>query len=198
MLGWGQTGEELAGGVPAPGWLIIGLPSAGRGLWGRGRLGLIPVGRPFVGRGQVGEEPAGRGAPVGSPLAARPRDPARGPGARRVRGVVLSARAAGGLSVRERPGPIQWPLSAGPFVQEAATSCGAGLGRAGCRLRSLSQRAGSWRGRSPAHKRAGRPRTQKVARSPPPACHGQSQAQAQLSCSEQGSSSTSREAWEGP
>lgn len=44
---------------------------------------------------------------------------------------VLSARAAGGLSVRERPGPIQWPLSAGPFVQEAATSCGAWLGRAG-------------------------------------------------------------------
>lgn len=36
---------------------------------------------------------------------------------------VLSAQAAGGLSPHELPSPIQWPLSAGPFVQEAATSC---------------------------------------------------------------------------
>lgn len=36
---------------------------------------------------------------------------------------LLSARASGGLSPHERPSPIQWPLSAGPFVQEAATSC---------------------------------------------------------------------------
>lgn len=36
---------------------------------------------------------------------------------------LLSAWASGGLSPHERPSPIQWPLSAGPFVQEAATSC---------------------------------------------------------------------------
>lgn len=53
------------------------------------------------------------------------------PGARGVRGAVLSVRAAGGLSVRERPGPPQWLLSAGPFVQEAATPLRGWAGRAG-------------------------------------------------------------------
>lgn len=93
----------------------------GRSLWGRGRLGSTP------------RWPPGRGP-------RRPRAPAWGPGARGVRGAVLSARAAGGLSVRERPGPIQWPLSAGPFVQEAATSCGAGLGQAGRKRSELRPR----------------------------------------------------------
>ena len=107
----------------SPGWLLIGRPSAGRGqmgrgLWGRGLLGVTPL----------------------WPLGRRPRARAWGPGARGVRGAVLSVRAAGGLSVRERPGPIQWPLSAGPFVQEAATSCGAGLGRAGRKRSELRPR----------------------------------------------------------
>lgn len=79
---------------------------------------LGPAGaRGGAGRGR------GRGAGAGPGRASVP-----APGAAER---ALSARAAGGPSVRERPGPIQWPLSAGPFVREAAASCGAGLGGEG-------------------------------------------------------------------
>lgn len=87
----------------------------GRGLSGSGRgARRHPIGR------WLRAPAAAAGPALREPAEAGPR-----------RSWVLSARAAGGLSVRERPGPIQWPLSAGPFVQEAATSCGAWLGRAG-------------------------------------------------------------------
>lgn len=86
VLGRGQVEEELAGGVPAPGWLIIGLPSAGRGRAGEEPAGAgpprvdsrwspvrgagpggggacwgrgadwLPIGRPSAGRGRAGRE----------------------------------------------------------------------------------------------------------------------------------------------
>lgn len=79
--GAGPGGGGACWGRACPGLAHHWPPArgAGRGLWGRGRLGLTPVGRPFVGRGQVGEEPAGRRlAPHWPPVCGpRPRRPWR-------------------------------------------------------------------------------------------------------------------------
>lgn len=63
---------------------------------------------------------------------------------------LLSARASGSLSPHERPSPIQWPLSAGPFVQEAATSCRIEKGAGGRKPKCGGQPClGSYLGGSP-------------------------------------------------
>lgn len=146
----GQTGGPVSGSNTGQTACARGKPG-GQGC-GRGGGGAAPVssriGPPAAGapaRLPIGRQPAARdgrqpraaaagpepGEPAESPPRAGPGRSGRPPPRRVPRSGVLSARAAGGLSVRERPGPIQWPLSAGPFVQEAATSCGAGLEQAG-------------------------------------------------------------------
>ena len=126
----GETADHTPSPTPAP--------SAAQGPGGPPNAGLRAGPRGGAGRGRsqgaaelvpVSPQPAGRAAPASrSGRGWRAWGAHGGPASR---SWVLSARAAGGLSVRERPGPIQWPLSAGLFVQEAATSCGAGPGQAG-------------------------------------------------------------------
>ncbi|XP_019494830.1 PREDICTED: uncharacterized protein LOC109381055 [Hipposideros armiger] len=144
----GQTGGPVSGSNTGQTACARGKPGA-RGVAGAGaeppqRAPGLVLERPAR-RLPIGRQPAARdgrqpraaaagpepGEPAESPPRAGPGRSGRPPPRRVPRSGVLSARAAGGLSVRERPGPIQWPLSAGPFVQEAATSCGAGLEQAG-------------------------------------------------------------------
>lgn len=109
-----------------------GRPPIGPQPEGRGRRQpRAPAARPGAGRAR-GRRAAGCSDRAGRAGRARREGRAGRQSPRRApRRGALSAGAAGGPSVRERPGPIQWPLSAGPFVREAATSCGAGLGRGG-------------------------------------------------------------------
>lgn len=144
----GQTGSQGSDSNTAKTACARGRPGGQRR--GRGGGGAAPVSSRIGPRAAsapaphwpsacgAGPPPAPRSSSGPEPAEPAESQPREGPGRvrcpppRRVpRSWVLSARAAGGLSVRERPGPIQWPLSAGPFVQGAATSCGAGLGQEG-------------------------------------------------------------------
>ncbi|XP_069853856.1 collagen alpha-1(I) chain-like [Dipodomys merriami] len=109
----------------------------------------------------AGRRPAERaGFPLAASREARPRgpgaeprggDPAgRGDGRaprRTPRGAPAALISAGSWR-RGRPGPIQWPLSAGPFVREAATSCRARLGAGGRKRDAEAGRPGPGRARA--------------------------------------------------